>query len=280
MDIIELKNRFTDVKKIKKGGQKIVYKATYDDKTIALKIISDASDPRVLQEIDVVKNIKINNIPNIIESGKAYDASINEYVLYIIEEYIEGISLRDWLNSGNRFNLSMAYGVLSTLIDIEVELEIRGILHRDINPNNIILANSGETYLIDFGLAKDLNGTSLTVTAATYGPFTPGYAPQEQFANMKNSQDVRTDLFQIGETIYEACTGNNPFVKKSAQILDVLTQTVNYNPPPLSLSGDRHGLFSQYISMMMAKSQSQRPNTAYDAKRYLEAIKTSLEMEE
>lgn len=124
MDIIELKNRFTDVKKIKKGGQKIVYKATYDDKTIALKIISDASDPRVLQEIDVVKNIKINNIPNIIESGKAYDASINEYVLYIIEEYIEGISLRDWLNSGNRFNLSMAYGVLSTLIDIEVELEI------------------------------------------------------------------------------------------------------------------------------------------------------------
>lgn len=143
MDIIELKNRFTDVKKIKKGGQKIVYKATYDDKTIALKIISDASDPRVLQEIDVVKNIKINNIPNIIESGKAYDASINEYVLYIIEEYIEGISLRDWLNSGNRFNLSMAYGVLSTLIDIEVELEIRGILHRDINPNNIILANSG-----------------------------------------------------------------------------------------------------------------------------------------
>ncbi|WP_288971316.1 hypothetical protein [uncultured Ruminococcus sp.] len=126
MDIIELKNRFTDVKKIKKGGQKIVYKATYDDKTIALKIISDASDPRVLQEIDVVKNIKINNIPNIIESGKAYDASINEYVLYIIEEYIEGISLRDWLNSGNRFNLSMAYGVLSTLIDIEVELEIRG----------------------------------------------------------------------------------------------------------------------------------------------------------
>ena len=126
MDIIELKNRFTDVKKIKKGGQKIVYKATYDDKTIALKINSDASDPRVLQEIDVVKNIKINNIPNIIESGKAYDASINEYVLYIIEEYIEGISLRDWLNSGNRFNLSMAYGVLSTLIDIEVELEIRG----------------------------------------------------------------------------------------------------------------------------------------------------------
>lgn len=88
MDIIELKNRFTDVKKIKKGGLKIVYKATYDDKTIALKIISDASDPRVLQEIDVVKNIKINNIPNIIESGKAYDASINEYVLYIIEEYI------------------------------------------------------------------------------------------------------------------------------------------------------------------------------------------------
>lgn len=280
LDIMELKKRFKDVERIKKGGQKIVYTAKDGDKTVALKIINDASDPRVLQEIDVVKNLKVNNVPNIIESGKAYDESIDEEVLYIIEEYIDGISLRDWLNSGNRFDLSMAYGVLSTLIDIEVQLEKCSILHRDINPNNIILANSGKTYLIDFGLAKDLNGKSLTVTAATYGPFTPGYAPQEQFANMKNSQDVRTDLFQIGVTIYEACTGNNPFVKKGTRMLDVLTQTVNYNPPPLSLPGDRLGLFSQYISMMMAKSQSQRPNTAYDAMRYLNAIKTSLEMEE
>lgn len=274
----ELMARFSDITRIKKGGQKIVYKAKLEGTIVALKIINDATDRRVQQEITLVNSLNLNNVPHIIESGVVYDDSISEDVLYIIEEYLDGISLRDWLNSGNRFNLKQAYDVLHTILDIEIELEKNGILHRDINPNNIILAKDGNTYLIDFGLVKDLNGASLTLTAANYGPFTPGYAPQEQFSNLKNSQDVRTDLFSIGVTIYEACTGRNPFRKENDVFVDILTKTANLIPPRLTLSGDKLGYFSQYINMMMAKSQSQRPNTAVDAKRYLEAIKDSLEL--
>lgn len=274
----ELMARFSDITRIKKGGQKIVYKAKLEGTIVALKIINDATDRRVQQEITLVNSLNLNNVPHIIESGVVYDDSISEDVLYIIEEYLDGISLRDWLNSGNRFNLKQAYDVLHTILDIEIELEKNGILHRDINPNNIILAKDGNTYLIDFGLAKDLNGASLTLTAANYGPFTPGYAPQEQFSNLKNSQDVRTDLFSIGVTIYEACTGRNPFRKENDVFVDILTKTANLIPPRLTLSGDKLGYFSQYINMMMAKSQSQGPNTAVDAKRYLEAIKDSLEL--
>lgn len=274
----ELMARFSDITRIKKGGQKIVYKAKLEGTIVALKIINDATDRRVQQEITLVNSLNLNNVPHIIESGVVYDDSISEDVLYIIEEYLDGISLRDWLNSGNRFNLKQAYDVLHTILDIEIELEKNGILHRDINPNNIILVKDGNTYLIDFGLAKDLNGASLTLTAANYGPFTPGYAPQEQFSNLKNSQDVRTDLFSIGVTIYEACTGRNPFRKENDVFVDILTKTANLIPPRLTLSGDKLGYFSQYINMMMAKSQSQRPNTAVDAKRYLEAIKDSLEL--
>lgn len=274
----ELMARFSDITRIKKGGQKIVYKAKLEGTIVALKIINDATDRRVQQEITLVNSLNLNNVPHIIESGVVYDDSISEDVLYIIEEYLDGISLRDWLNSGNRFNLKQAYDDLHTILDIEIELEKNGILHRDINPNNIILAKDGNTYLIDFGLAKDLNGASLTLTAANYGPFTPGYAPQEQFSNLKNSQDVRTDLFSIGVTIYEACTGRNPFRKENDVFVDILTKTANLIPPRLTLSGDKLGYFSQYINMMMAKSQSQRPNTAVDAKRYLEAIKDSLEL--
>lgn len=274
----ELMARFSDITRIKKGGQKIVYKAKLEGTIVALKIINDATDRRVQQEITLVNSLNLNNVPHIIESGVVYDDSISEDVLYIIEEYLDGISLRDWLNSGNRFNLKQAYDVLHTILDIEIELEKNGILHRDINPNNIILVKDGNAYLIDFGLAKDLNGASLTLTAANYGPFTPGYAPQEQFSNLKNSQDVRTDLFSIGVTIYEACTGRNPFRKENDVFVDILTKTANLIPPRLTLSGDKLGYFSQYINMMMAKSQSQRPNTAVDAKRYLEAIKDSLEL--
>lgn len=280
MTIQKLKSQFKGLERIKKGGQKIVYKATLNSGDIvALKIINNATDPRVLQEIEILKEIDHQFIPKILESGLAHDEQIDEDILYIVEEYIDGTSFRDWLNEGNRLNLAGAYRVLHTLLSIEVELEKRRILHRDINPNNIMLCSSGTIHLIDFGLAKNLGGVSLTRTAAAHGPFTPGYAPHEQFANMKMEQDARTDLFQIGVTIFECCDGSNPFVRENETPFQIMSRTMTLIPPALALDGDTEGLFSQFISMLMAKNQSQRPDTAADAMRYLNAIKSSLLLE-
>lgn len=199
MTVSELKARFDSIEKIKKGGQKLVYKAICSTgETVALKIISDATDPRVLQEISLVKALSMSCVPKIIESGIVTDEAVNEDVLYIIEQYIDGISLRDWINKKHTANLKFAYTLLEALLYAEIDLERNNILHRDINPNNIILGEDGVIYLIDFGLAKNIGGVSFTQTAAAHGPFTPGYAPHEQFANMKLIQDVRTDLFHIG----------------------------------------------------------------------------------
>lgn len=280
MKITELKSKFKKVEKVKKGGQKIVYKAIdHNGLPVALKIIGDATDQRVLQEIGIVKNLNLENVPKIIDSGIVYDESINDEELYIIEEYIKGITLRDWINQGNRADLSNAFQLVYTLLKIEIELEKIGVLHRDINPNNIILGEDGIIYLIDFGLAKILGNSSLTQTAALYGPFTPGYAPHEQFANMKLLQDVRTDLFQIGVTVYEYCTGKNPFIKPDETIYQVMTRTMTMIPLSLNIEGDTKGLFAQFINMLMAKNQSQRPDTANDAMRYLLAIKSTLVLE-
>ncbi len=279
MTVQNLKSRYCSIKKIKKGGQKTVYKAqTISGDVVALKIIGNVNDPRVLQEIELVKKNKLHNIPKILETGIVTDETVNEDVLYIIEEYIDGISLRDWLSARNKFDLKKAFDILHTLLEIEIELEKNHILHRDINPNNIILGASGLTYLIDFGLAKDLGGLSLTRTAAVHGPFTPGYAPHEQFANMKLEQDVRTDLFQIGVTIYEGCNGKNPFVEPNETPLQIMSRTMAMMPPALDLVGDSKGMFSQFVNMLMAKNQSQRPDTAVDAMRYLNAIKSTLEL--
>ncbi|MBR2929303.1 MAG: serine/threonine protein kinase [Oscillospiraceae bacterium] len=281
MNVPELKAKFSSITKIKKGGQKIVYKAvTSTGQLVALKIIGNATDPRVLQEIDIVKGLSLSNVPQIIDSGIVTDDTINEDALYIVEQFIDGISLRDWLNAGNKANLSIAFKLLHTLLLIEITLEQYRILHRDINPNNIILGADNTVYLIDFGLAKKIGETSLTQTAALHGPFTPGYAPHEQFANMKMVQDVRTDLFQIGVTIYECCTGKNPFIKPNETIYQIMTRTMTILPPALVLKGDTKGMFSQFINMLMAKNQSQRPDTAVDAMRYLMAIKSTLELEE
>lgn len=281
MTISELKSRFVKVERLKKGGQKMVYKALLPNNTlVALKIIPNNNDKRVLQEIDILKNLNSFNIPKILEAGIVSDDDISEEALYIIEEYIDGFSLRDLINSKQLANLDTAYNLLSALITIETLLEENGILHRDINPNNVMVDKAGNVYLIDFGIAKRVDGPSLTVTEAVHGPFTPGYAPHEQFANVKLKQDVRTDLFQIGVTIYEYCTGENPFVKPTDTINEILSKTVSLHPLPITLNGDSKGMFSQFVSMLMAKSQSQRPNTAKDALRYLNVIKPTLVLEE
>ena len=277
MTIAELKSRFCSVDKIKKGGQKTVYRAVCKNgETVAFKIINDSTDPRVLQEIGIVKDLALPNLPQIIESGVATDENIGEKVLYIIEQYIEGTSLREWINSGNIANLKKAHKILHSLLTTEIELEKNKILHRDINPNNIILGSNDTVYLIDFGLAKRLNGASLTRTSNIYGPFTPGYAPYEQFANIKSAQDVRTDLYQIGVTLYECCTGKNPFIQPDETIFQIITRSATINPPNLDLKGDTKGMFGTFIKMLMAKNPSQRPDSAADAMRYLTAIEESL----
>ena len=280
MNIQELKNRYIDIKKIKKGGQKVVYAArTSEGEVVALKIIHNVADPRVLQEIEIVKNLSLPNVPRILESGIVTDEDVSEEALYIVEEFISGSSLRDWISAGNKFTLKKAYDVLRMLLETEVELEKQRILHRDINPNNIILCDDGNVFLIDFGLAKNLSGPSLTKTAALHGPFTPGYAPHEQFANMKLEQDVRTDLFQIGVTIYEGCCGKNPFIEPNETPFQIMSRTMTMMPPQLMIDGDGKGMFAQFISMLMAKNQSQRPDTAADAVRYLNVIKSTLILE-
>ena len=274
----QVKASFKRIDRIKRGGQKTVYKAvTEENKVVALKLITNASDPRVIQEISIVKEMDLDHIPRIIESGVVVDESINEEVLYIVEQYVEGESLRDWLGKGNKADIGFAYDLLYTLLSIEMCLEKKKILHRDINPNNIIWGIDSKFYLIDFGLAKRIGVTSLTRTDAIHGPFTPGYAPHEQYANIKMDQDVRTDLFQIGVTVYECCKGRNPFIQPADTIDQIMYRTMSVMPPLIQFEEDKKGLFAQLIHMLMSKNQSQRPDTAEDAMRYLMAIKGSIE---
>lgn len=108
MTISELKSRFSSIERIKKGGQKVVYKATsHDGEIVALKIISNATDPRALQEISLVKTLSMPCVPQIIESGLVTDEAVSEDALYIIEQYVDGLSLRDWINAKNLANLQI-----------------------------------------------------------------------------------------------------------------------------------------------------------------------------
>lgn len=273
------KMKFENCEQISKGGQKKVYKVSKHGKLYAFKILHDCNDVRVLQEIDILQKIDIKGVPKIFETGELLDDD-GDVLLYILEEYICENSLRKRVKEKNLMSLKEAYNLVSELLEIEVKLEELGIIHRDIKPDNILVNENGEIYLIDFGVAKVIGNSSLTSINDPYAPHTPGYAPSEQVMNDRMQINSRTDLYQIGVTLYELIRGFNPFVQNSRDVQEVHYRTERLNPERIEIIGDTLGLFSEFIAMLMAKKQSQRPDTAKKALQYLNAIRMSLKWED
>lgn len=272
MKLSECKAQFESCERIGKGGQKTVYKVKKSGKYFALKIVEAPDDLRIQQEIAILRSLNISGVPKVFEQGIIVDDVSNDTMLYILEEYIEGESLRSFLIRENRVSTESAIAILNTLLAIEIQLEQRAILHRDIKPDNIIIGKLGDVFLIDFGIAKIIGESSLTRTAALNGPCTPAYAPLELASNMKSQQDVRTDLYQIGLTVYESLAGSNPFSIGACNRQEMFERGKTVMPATIQIAGDAQGLLIQFISMLMSKNPSQRPATAKDAKRYFDAI--------
>ncbi len=193
-------------------------------------------------------------------------------MLYIMEEYIKGITLRKYLGLYGKLPLKEGLRLLETLLSIAVELEKRRIIHRDIKPENIVIRDNRGFCLLDFGIARVLNKPSLTKTKAYFGPHSPGYAAPEQFRNMKKEVDIRADLFSIGVTMYEAITGKHPFLKGTEHYLEMLRLTETVKPLDYVIPGDTQRQLMGFITIMMDKFPSRRPQNATIAKNWFKAL--------
>jgi serine/threonine-protein kinase len=158
------------------------------------------------------------------------------------------------------------------ILEILVEAEKLRIVHRDIKPDNLIREANGNYWLIDFGLARHLDLTSLTATAAMFGKFTPGYAPPEQFRNQKLEIDVRCDLFGLGVTLYEAATGVNPYTQGVRDYLEVFRRVQGPPLPPLRLGFPSAQSFGDLVSALTQPRRDHRPATAQVAYEWMKTI--------
>lgn len=276
----EIENQISDIKiidRLNPGSQKDVYKVISKKYgNCALKIVKTDTDlARIIREIEIVTTYDIPNVPKIYNTGEII-LNRNKCI-YILEEFIDGNSLREVLIKKQKLNLKEAYCLLETLLTTECKLEEYNIVHRDIKPENILL-NNDKYYLIDFGIAKALDMKSLTYVLNTKSPHTPGYGAPELLNYYENRNiDSRADLFSIGVVIYECIFGINPYRTGTEQSYnEIWYKTVTVTPERLQIEGDTQQQFMGLIETLMMKQISKRPSSAKKALEWLNGLKETL----
>jgi len=257
------------------SGQKKVFLVRDVDLNVKIVKVVKYGDERILREIEIVTENRIPNVPEIYDVKEFVDSSGIKYN-YIIEEYIEGITLTEHLKK-NSLNIVEGLKLLDRLLNITVVLENIKVVHRDIKPDNIICSSNGDYYLIDFGIARQLDKSSLTMTQALIGPHTPGYGAPELFQYSKKDIDIKSDLFSIGVVLFEALTGQHPFLTGDEwDVNEIWYRTRTVMPKDYLIEGDRNKQLISFIQTLMQRHTTRRPATAKKALEWLHALIPSL----
>jgi serine/threonine-protein kinase len=274
LDVDWLKTKFCSLKNltpIGSGGQKWVFGAEHPNEgSVVLKLIQPRmSIDLVTREMTAVQQVASSRVPEILEAGEI-DSPLGK-CFWFVERRILGSPVSDVLRLGPLSTprlLRLALHVLQAL----AKSERQQIVHRDVKPANIMCDRHDGFWLLDFGLARHLQLSSLTPTADAFGKCTPGYAPPEQFRNLKRNIDSRTDLFALGVTLFECATGRNPFHHGARDALEILQRVETRPLPPLNLSFGAAHDFRDLVASMTQKRRDHRPRTAEEALAWIEAI--------
>ena len=266
------------IKPFPSSGQKQVFLVKFQDKGIVVAKFVKSEDLRVQREIEIVTENDIINVPKMIEI-KNFTTALNETYICIIEEYVQGISLTSKMGQG-KLSTPDGLKLLQTLLRIAGQLEGLSVVHRDIKPDNIICGDDGEYYLIDFGIARQLNRASLTMTHAVVGPHTPGYGAPELFQYSKIDIDIRADLFSIGVVLFEALTGEHPFLTgEEMSVNEIWYRTKTVSPKNIIIDGDTNRQFISFIQTLMQKHPTRRPPSARKALEWYDAVVPTMQLE-
>ncbi|MFZ9857839.1 MAG: protein kinase domain-containing protein [Roseiflexaceae bacterium] len=201
------------------------------------------------QEAAILSKLDHPGIPRIYDHG--YAAPFH----YMVLEYINGSTVRQLLQLKRTLGFEQSYHVGQSLADILEYLHKQSIIHRDINPNNIILErDTNRVLLLDFGTAYDKFGTGTRQQLVSLG--TPGYIAPEQIANPANAT-YQSDIFSVGCVLFEMLAGDTPWDNES-EMLRV--------PTLAERGGDNLPVeWDDVFQRMLAHDASQRPSSASES---------------
>ncbi len=227
-----LADRYRLERELGQGGMATVYLAEdlKHDRKVAIKVLrpdlaAAVGAERFLAEIKTTASLRHPHILPLYDSGEAAG------FLYYVMPYVDGESLRDRLDREKQLSLEDALVIAREVADALGYAHGRGVIHRDVKPENILLEN-GHAVVADFGIAKALDaagGGSLTQTGASVG--TPLYMSPEQAAGEKDL-DGRSDLYSLACVLYEMLGGQPPFTGPSVE--SVVHQHIAVQAPPIT----------------------------------------------
>ena len=196
------------------GGMANVYHCydTIDDREVAIKILKDEfldNEDFIRRFKNESKAIAVLNHPNIV---RVYDVSFGDMIQYIVMEYIDGITLKEYIEMQQVLDWKETLHLTTQILTALQHAHENGIVHRDIKPQNIMLLQDGTIKVTDFGIARFSSNATRTMTEQAIGSV--HYIAPEQARGDKT--DGKTDIYSVGVMMYEMLTGKLPFDGDSA----------------------------------------------------------------
>ena len=252
--------RYELVEKVGQGGMAVVYRA-FDpvlSRTVALKLLhphlAERHDSRVRfsREAKAVARLKHTNIVEVFDY-----ASPDSERSYIVTEFIDGPTLKDFIEQEPLFIPELAALLLLPVCEALAKAHHGGIIHRDVKPENIMLRSDGSPVLMDFGIAQMIDMPTLTATGTMLG------SPAHMAPEVIDGKDIGagSDIFSVGTTLYLLVTGSLPFTAPNPSALFRRILETRYDPV-LQRRPAAGRTFARLIERCLKQAPEERPTAS------------------
>ncbi|MFT5913900.1 MAG: histidine kinase [Bacteroidia bacterium] len=255
----------------------IVYKGIEEKngKSIVIKVLKNEFPSikeiaKFNEEFEITNNLRVDGVRKAFTKYKID----NRHALLL--DFVEGKSLREVLDEKKRLEINEFLLIAIGLCSILEKVHAKGVIHKDINPRNILIQSENNVSLIDFGISSKVRKQTQVLESINKLEGTLAYISPEQTGRMNRSVDYRTDIYSLGITFYEMLTGEMPF--KGEDSIELIHAHIAKEALPVNVLkyGSIPGVLSQIIQKMLAKNAEERYQNCYGLRKDLERCEKSL----